>query len=128
MATSPSQAKNALLRSLRGIVDPYPTSTGVGKVWAHFKSKCAYCGKKLKRSDRNGHQDHLVTFQDGGGNDLGNYVLACGGCNGDEKREEAWETFLRRKNPKEATFLRRKATIEAWVTSNAATRRYIPEE
>ncbi len=128
MAKSPSQAKNAILRCLRGIVDPYPTKTAVARVWEFFESKCAYCGHEMKRSDRKGHQDHLIAFKDGGANDLGNYVLACGTCNGDEKLAESWETYLRRKNPDDATFLDRKAKIEEWVALNAPNRRHIPDD
>jgi hypothetical protein len=128
MGTSPSQAKNAVLRCLRGIVDPYPTKKVVGRVWEYFDSKCAYCGTPLKRGDRKGHQDHLVAFKDGGANDIGNYVLACGTCNGDEKLAENWESFLRRKNPEDLTYLARKTKIEDWVALNAPNRRHVPDD
>jgi hypothetical protein len=72
MAKSPSQAKNAVMRCLRGIVDPYPSKTEVARIWEFFGSTCVYCAHKMKRADRNGHQDHLVAFRDGGANDIGN--------------------------------------------------------
>jgi hypothetical protein len=128
MAKSPSQAKNAIERCLRGIVDPYPSKTAVGLLWACFDSRCAYCGKAISRAKREGHMDHLVSFKDGGANDIGNHVLACKECNGNEKREENWEAFLRRKNPDEGKFLARKANIEEWVARNAGSRRHIPED
>jgi predicted restriction endonuclease len=125
---SPSQAKNAVLRCLSGIIDPYPTKKAVERVWEHFESKCAYCGAQMKRTDRKGHLDHLVSFKDGGANDIGNYVLACGTCNGDEKLEENWECFMRRKNLDDALYLARKTKIEDWVAHNASTRRHIPDD
>ncbi|MCE9561953.1 MAG: HNH endonuclease [Planctomycetes bacterium] len=128
MAKSPSQAKNAVMRCLRGIVDPYPSDTEVARVWAFFVKTCVYCGLEMERADRKGHLDHLVAFKDGGANDLGNYVLACRDCNGNEKREENWETFLRRKNPDEEDFQRRKAKIEQWVALNAPSRRIVPAD
>jgi hypothetical protein len=82
----------------------------------------------MERRDRKGHQDHLVAFKDGGANDLGNYVLACGTCNGDEKLAESWETYLRRKNPHEPIFLQRKAKIDCGVALNAPLCRHIPED
>lgn len=127
MAKSPSQVKNAVMRCLRGIVDPYPTKEDVATVWAFFDSKCAYCGRDMKRSDRCGHQDHLIAFTDGGANDLGNYVLACRTCNGDEKLAESWETFLRRKTPDDSAFRDRKVKIEQWVALNAPSHRELPD-
>jgi hypothetical protein len=116
------------MRCLRGIVDPYPTKSAAALVWEFFESKCAYCGHEMNRSDRKGHQDHLIAFTHGGTNDLGNYVLACGECNGDEKLAEHWETYLRRKNADDATFLDRKAKIEKWVALNAPNCRNIPDD
>jgi hypothetical protein len=116
------------MRCLRGIVDPYPTKTAAARVWEFFQSKCAYCGHEMKPSDRKGHQDHLIAFKHGGTNDLGNYVLACGACNGDEKLAERWETYLRQKNAGDATFLDRKAKIEKWVALNTPNLRNIPDD
>jgi hypothetical protein len=51
----------------------------------------------------------------GGGNHLGNLVLACGTCNGDEKREEEWREFLRRKTAGDpALFAEREQVILGW--------------
>ena len=50
-----------------------------------FESACAYCRKALDRSQRLGHIDHATT---GGGNQLGNLILACSRCNGDEKLDQ----------------------------------------
>jgi hypothetical protein len=116
------------MRCLLGIVDPYPTKSAAARVWEFFESKCAYCGHEMKRSDRKGHQDHLIAFKHGGTNDIGNYVLACGACNGDEKLAGCWQTYLRLKNADDATFLDRKAKIETWVALNVSTRRNIPDD
>ena len=40
--------------------------------------------------------DHAVAD---GGNQLGNLILSCAICNGDEKLDEHWRTFLERKVP-----------------------------
>jgi hypothetical protein len=50
-----------------------------------------------------------------GGNDLGNLILACASCNGDEKREESWHEFLRRKTPDDALFAEQEGRIRAWL-------------
>jgi hypothetical protein len=49
----------------------------------------------------------------GGGNHLGNLVLACSICNGDEKREQPWEDFLRTK-ASGSNLVEREARIRAW--------------
>src|SRR4051794_37835293 len=77
-------------RAANEIVDPSPRS--VDAVWDHFESRCAYCGVELDRASRMGHVDHAEA---GGGNHLGNLVLACGTCNGDAKREQSWLEYLR---------------------------------
>src|ERR1700730_17556084 len=118
-------AKNVVRRCLQGIVDPALSTKEVGRLWEYFQSRCAYCGKTLLRASREAHKDHLIPFQNGGGSDLGNRVLACGACNGDEKRGEDWTTFLRRKCPDAKTCRARKRTIEKWMAINAAGRRVI---
>jgi 5-methylcytosine-specific restriction endonuclease McrA len=126
--TTPSEVKNAIRRCLRGIVDPYPSRTRWKLVWEHFESCCAYCGRPIDRMLREGHRDHLVSHKDGGGSDLGNFVLACRECNGDEKRDENWVVFLKRKNPNARAFRERKAKIEDWIARNLAQRRVVSEE
>lgn len=114
---TPSQAKNAIRRALLGVVDPHPSATQIHQIWAYFGSACAYCGKALVRGERDGHIDHLVSTGSGGSNALGNFVLACSICNGDEKRDEHWDTFLHRKAPAESTYVARKKMIDSWVVS-----------
>jgi 5-methylcytosine-specific restriction endonuclease McrA len=84
-----SQAKNLMRRSLNEILDPGPSN--VDELWSHFDSACAYCRTPLDRSLRHGHVDHATT---GGGNQLGNLILACSRCNGDEKLDQDWPAFL----------------------------------
>jgi 5-methylcytosine-specific restriction endonuclease McrA len=105
-----SQAKNRMRRTVEEILDPGPRN--VNALWEHFGAQCAYCGKDLNRDRREGHIDHA---DPDGGNDLGNLVLACGSCNGDEKREESWQGFLRRKTPDDAIFAEREGRIRAWL-------------
>jgi len=91
---SPSQARNAIKRCLKSVIDPKPDKAGIDQLWEHFDARCAYCGQDLDRASREGHVDHLIAETDGGCNRLGNRVLSCGTCNGDEKRELDWEEFL----------------------------------
>jgi 5-methylcytosine-specific restriction endonuclease McrA len=104
------QAKNRMRRTVEEILDPGPRN--VDAVWGHFGARCAYCGQGLSRDRREGHVDHADPY---GGNDLGNLVLACASCNGDEKREESWHGFLRRKTPDDALFAEREGRIRAWL-------------
>lgn len=96
-------------RAVDEIVDPGPRS--IDGLWQHFEARCAYCGRELRRDRREGHIDHADAP---GGNRLGNLVLACGSCNGDEKREESWRHFLRRKTTVDAEFADRESRILAW--------------
>jgi hypothetical protein len=106
---TPAQAKNLMRRAVEEIIDPGPPSIDV--LWAHFNARCAYCDRALDREQREGHTDHA---EPGGGNHLGNLVLACGSCNGDEKREQGWTAFLRTKSPDPSTYAEREARIMAW--------------
>jgi hypothetical protein len=114
---TPSAAKNAIRRAIYGVVDPYPSASEVDRIWQSFESSCVYCGKLLVRGNRNAHIDHLAPSGTGGTNALGNFVLSCGTCNGDEKRDERWDAFLRKKAGDNPTFERRKNRIDAWVAS-----------
>ncbi len=105
-----SQAKNRMHRTFEEILDPGPRD--VDALWEHFDAQCAYCGKGLSRDRREGHIDHA---DPDGGNGLGNLVLACGSCNGDEKREESWHSFLLIKTPDDAIFAEREGRIRAWL-------------
>jgi HNH endonuclease len=114
---TPPQARNAIRRAIIGTVDAYPNDLQIDRIWSFFGSSCAYCGRSLVRGKREAHIDHLVPSGLGGSNALSNFVLSCGNCNGDEKREENWESFLRRKVPDNGTFRRRKRSIESWITT-----------
>lgn len=114
---TPSQARNAIKRALSGVLDPHPNASQVHRIWAFFDSSCAYCGKILVRGDRDGHIDHLVSLTAGGSNALSNFVLACSICNGDEKRDEHWEAFLRKKAADKATYKARKDRVDKWMAS-----------
>ena len=108
--TSVSQAKNVMLRAMQEILDPTPTD--VGPVWDHFESRCAYCDVALDIAGRSAHIDHAEAR---GGNHLGNLVLSCGSCNGDEKREMPWRDFVALKAPSETAAAARVARIETWA-------------
>lgn len=108
---SPSIAKNQMGRAIESILDPMPRRKD--EIWAYFESRCAYCGTPLSKTDREGHIDHATS---GDGNHLGNLVLACSPCNGDEKLDTDWRGFLDQKvsDPHERRV--RMARIEAWQT------------
>lgn len=120
---SHAQARNIMMRAIEEIVDPGPRS--IDALWEWFDSQCAYCGVVLVRGDRDAHTDHA---ESDGGNHVGNLVLACGRCNGDEKRETDWRTFLALKAPDVATFGLREQHILAWMAANPRpVRDYGPE-
>jgi hypothetical protein len=93
-AHSLSQVKNYIGHTLRKAVDPDPSAKQIQALWAHFESRCAYCGCELDPDNRKAHRDHLEAS---GRNHISNRVLSCGVCNGDDKRERNWESFLSEK-------------------------------
>ncbi len=116
---TPSQARNAIKKCLQSIIDPKPGKTAVGRLWEYFGARCAYCGQEMERASRTGHVDHLIAETDGGANSIGNRVLSCGACNGDEKRELDWKGFLATKcqeNPD--LFNERRNKICEWIAMN----------
>lgn len=123
MATSgPAQAKNAIRKSLFGLLGSKLTPQARDAIWAHFDSRCAYCRCKLVRSRREGDIDHLVAVALGGREEVANFVLACKACNGDEKRGMGWKEFLRTKVPNPELRRKRAARIRRWVTSQRTVR------
>lgn len=113
---TPSMAKNKIRRSLVAILDPHPSKSEVNELWAYFESRCAYCGTPIDRDSRGGHLDHLVPSAGGGSNNIHNHALSCARCNGDEKREESWLSFLGRKSENSGIFQVRKKRIEQWLS------------
>jgi len=119
-----SQAKNAMRRSLADLVDSPASQTEQDRLREYFQHRCAYCGAAAPR--REGHLDHAVAD---GGSHVGNLVLACKTCNGDEKRERGWEQFLREKTADDdAQFAVRYARIAGWMAKNPSTRPPLPSE
>jgi hypothetical protein len=117
--TTPSMAKNQIKRSLRSIIDRYPTGGEVDMIWDYFDSSCAYCGIALLRKDRLGHCDHI----EGASNNIYNFALACSTCNGDEKLDNPWLEFLQKKCPNESEFQKRRLKIESWMNrANSGTK------
>jgi hypothetical protein len=110
-AHSLSQTKNSIRRALWNLADPQPSKTEVQLLWTHFQSSCAYCGVVLSKDERKAHLDHLEV----GRNHISNRVLSCGICNGDEKREQNWESFLASKCGNDsATLQTRRKNILDW--------------
>jgi CRISPR/Cas system Type II protein with McrA/HNH and RuvC-like nuclease domain len=117
-APKPGYIKNMIRRSLREIVDPSPSKGDEERIWQFFNSACAYCGKPLKRAQKEGHIDHLVPSSLGGPKHVSNRVLSCATCNEAEKLEGVWEEFMVRKNPEPAILQGRVAKIHEWQQLN----------
>ncbi len=113
---TPSMAKNKIRRSLIAVLDPHPKKKEVGALWEYFCSSCAYCAQQIDRKSRTGHLDHVLAVSEGGSNDIHNFVLSCAKCNGDEKREEDWAAFLRKKTDSEGEFQARRLKIDGWIS------------
>ncbi len=104
-------------RALDTILDPPPTSDA--PIWDYFGSECAYCRRPLDKKARYGDIDHADAD---GGNHLGNLVLACPPCNGDEKRETPWLEFLEIKvSDPELRESRRKKILDRMVMHPASS-------
>lgn len=123
--TTSSYVKNIMRRAIGDIMDQPLSKKQKLQVWEYFFSQCAYCGCELHRENRDGHIDHLIAAAMGGSNSLNNRVLACEDCNGNEKRDRAWEEFLREKCKGVGKVFRvRRDRITAWqnhTRRNAAT-------
>ncbi len=112
-----SQATNTMRRALVDLVDPPPSEKLQRRLREHFADLCAYCG--LAAEPRSGHIDRA---RPGGGNGLGNLLLACKECNGDLKREMNWEEFIAIKCGHDSTLLAtRRTKILEWFGLNVAT-------
>jgi hypothetical protein len=114
---TPSMAKNQIKRSLRSILDRYPSDSEVNSIWDHFDSCCAYCGIVLHRKDRLGHCDHIK----GPSNNVHNFALSCSKCNGDEKLDKSWSEFLSSKCLESTELLKRREKIESWMSRADST-------
>jgi hypothetical protein len=115
----PPQARNAIKKCLKALIDPKPKNQDKDKIWVYFKNRCAYCGDTLTKESRKGHIDHLHSEMEGGSNRLSNLVLTCATCNGDEKREANWSEFLAEKCGADSKAYReRSKQIANWVEIN----------
>ena len=112
---TPSMAKNMIRRSLLAVIDPHPSKSEIDQLWKYFQSSCAYCGIEILRESRTGHLDHVVSSAMGGSNSIYNHVLSCSICNGDDKREESWQSFLPRKAIDQNLLTERHSRIAQWL-------------
>lgn len=127
--TSPSQARSAIKKCLKTILDPEPTSTEIDQLWDYFDSSCVYCGIHIDRVSRTGHKDHLVAQSEGGLNGLSNLILSCSICNGDEKLELDWRQFLKMKCADDSQlFDQRHRKILVWIEMNGGRERIGEQE
>jgi HNH endonuclease len=107
-------AKNAMHRAIEALYWRPLNEQERERIWQYFHSRCAYCDKEIDRKHRHGHMDHLECSRTGGTNYIRNRVLACKECNGNEKREQCWQEFLRSKCANSTTFRLRKNRIDMW--------------
>jgi hypothetical protein len=107
-------AKNAMHRSIEALYCRPLNNYEKELIWEYFRSRCAYCDKQIDREHRHGHMDHLECSTSGGTNYVRNRVLACKECNGNEKREQCWQDFIKAKCPDSRTFRIRMNRIVAW--------------
>ena len=117
---STASVKNIVRRGFNELVDPEPSAAERARIWAHFQSRCAYCGVALTKEKQEGRIDHAVSAAATGSNGLGNRVLACGRCNDHEKRDEHWDVFLKRKNTEPAIYHQRRESIVGWMKQHHA--------
>ena len=96
--STPSYTKNIIRRCFTELFDPELSPAQRNEIWEYFEHCCAYCGKELNRSKREGHIDHLIPASLDGSNFIGNRVLSCASCNADEKRDRFWVLFLKEKD------------------------------
>jgi hypothetical protein len=108
-----AQAKNLMRRAVREIIDRSPRN--LEPLWKHFCGRCAYCGRQLIERARDWHLDHA---DPGRGNHLGNAVLSCAICNGDEKRDRGWLEFLQTKASGDL-LAEREALIRLWFNQHS---------
>jgi len=134
---TPSQARNAIKKSLKAIIDPKPSKADKEKIWRYFENQCAYCGCELNPNDRKAHLDHVVAEAEGGSNQLCNLILTCAECNGDEKREKDWQIFLLKKchedNPNDnlsetPKYQKRYNKITRWITEQGGSAMLMSEQ
>lgn len=119
---TPSQARNAIKRSLKALIDPMPSKVEKNQIRSYFENKCAYCGCELKPKERKAHLDHVVAEADGGSNGLCNLILTCAICNGDEKRDMDWQTFLLQKcHGETAEYHQRYKKITTWFAEQGGS-------
>nr|WP_067297741.1 HNH endonuclease [Marinobacterium profundum] len=125
---TPSQARNAIRRSLKTLVDPSPAKQEKDAIWHYFDNACAYCGYTMTRHGRQAHLDHLVAEMAGGSNRMCNLVLTCARCNGDQKRELDWQEYLATCcGEDKALYNLRLQKIYHWVEQNEGAPLLAPE-
>lgn len=116
---TPSQARNAIKRCLKQLMDPIPDDRQIETLWSYFESRCCYCGDPVNRQDRRGHLDHLIPESQGGKNHIWNRALACNVCNGDLKLDSDWDRYLSRVcSPNQQLYLERKTKIMQWINGH----------
>jgi len=118
---SAPQVRNAIRRILRAQVGGKLSRSDKSAIWQYFENRCAYCGKTLDPTSRAGHIDHLVPTSLGGSDHISNRVLACGVCNGDDKREADWRHFLCATAGTSVEYELRLQRIEGWVAAQRST-------
>jgi hypothetical protein len=116
--TKPPQARNAIWRALLHVAGIRFSKAYWERCKRHFDNRCAYCGNRIEKGSRRGHQDHATATSSSA--TVFHLVYACDRCNGDEKRAGGWQEFLALKCPDHLVRLARLKTIEDWFRKENA--------
>ena len=106
-------AKNFMRRTVREILDPPPSAKQFkNSLRGAFEGRCAYCLTQLPEAPSGWDIDHADPEA---GNHVGNLLPSCKSCNGDEKREQGWLSFLQSKLSG-IQLEQQEARIRAWIS------------
>lgn len=117
MPLHPAWVKNISRRVLWAALEKDISRNDRLAMFEFFDGNCCYCDEALPPR---WHADHLLPCDQGGFNHPSNRVPSCPSCNEKEKREMAWQEFLKRKSNGDLGVLRRrKQRIQQWVKSQS---------
>ena len=116
--TKPPQARNAIKRAIAYVAGIRFSKPYMERCKQHFNNHCAYCDTPIEPGQRRGHLDHAIAMTI----DSPHYhlVYACYLCNGDNKREENWKTFISKTcKDDEKLLTQRVRRIEQWFSTES---------
>ncbi len=93
----------------------------------YFGYECFYCGKEFLSLKNDFTLDHIFPRSQGGTNCIVNRLTACTKCNCHERRDEDFESFLKRKCDTDEEFRRKSSLVAFWIMTEFHQHRQIPE-